>query len=309
MKSIFLFPLFALIFSVLAFYVPEWFTPHKQIIIPLLGVIMFGMGITLRLGDFVSIIQRPKVIGLGLILQFGLMPLFAFLLANCLSLSTELLIGLVLVGACPGGTASNVICYLAKGDVALSIFLTTMSTMLAMVLTPILTWLYIGQMVHVPILDMMNMIMMIIMLPVALGILLNRLFGSSIHWLKTVFPVLSMAAIVLIIAIIVALNQTQIQNMVLTVMLVVIVHNVLGLASAYLLAKSMGYSVTVAKTLAIEVGMQNSGLAVALATKFFPAIAALPAVVFSIWHNLSGAVLASYWSRTPDNNKIQASDD
>ena len=265
-------------------------------IVPLLGIVMFGMGMTLSAGDFLYVLKRPGIVMLGLLLQFLFMPLFAWMYAGLLQLPIILMTGLVLVGSCPGGTASNVISYLAKGDVALSITMTAIATILAIVCTPYLTWLYVGQKISVPVLAMILSIFKIIIVPVFLGVLVNNFLGQKLAGVKQVFPLVSMAAIVLIIGIIVAINQPRLQSLVLPVVLAVILHNVSGLLAGYGITRLCGYDRKTARTIAIEVGMQNSGLGVALASKFFPAAAALPGAVFSIWHNLSGAMLAGYWS-------------
>ncbi len=292
-----LFPLWALLGCALAFAVPEWLVGLKPAIVPLLGLVMFGMGVTLTTAEIAEVLRRPRLIALGLALQFGVMPLAAWLIALALDLPPYLLAGLVLVGTCPGGTASNVVCYLARGDLALSITLTTASTLLAVVLTPLLTWLYVGERVPVPATEMFWSIVRIVLIPVALGILVNRLVGHRLGRLKQVFPLLSVAAIVLIITIIVALNRDNLEQVGAMVALAVVLHNAVGLAGGYWLARSVGLDTVRARTLAIEVGMQNSGLAVALAVKYFSGAAALPGALFSIWHNLSGAALASWWSR------------
>jgi BASS family bile acid:Na+ symporter len=291
------FPILAIIFSIFAARYPEFLIDYKPAIIPLLGVVMFAMGMTLSIEDFKRVMKSPGVIGLGLLLQYGLMPLLAFIIGLVLALPTALMAGLVLVGTCPGGTASNVICYLARGDVALSITLTAISTLLAVFLTPVLTWLYIGQQVHVPMVNMMLTVLEIIILPVTLGIILNRYFGQYLLQIKHFLPVVSVIAIVFIIGIIVALNAQQIPQLVFPIIIAVILHNGLGLASGYAIAKWLGYDEKICRTLAIEVGMQNSGLGVALATKYFIAITALPAAFFSIWHNITGSLLAAYWTR------------
>ena len=308
MNLILLFPVVAIVLSFIAYFVPDVFTPYKSGIIPLLGLVMFGMGVSLSLQNFLVLFKQPKIILLGLVLQFVLMPLSAYLITIIFGLPQELLIGMILVGSCPGGTASNVICYLAKGDVALSIILTTASTFLSVILTPVLTWLYIGEAIQVPVFDMMKMIFMVIFIPVVSGILLNHFLQSRLDWLRNIFPVFSMFAIVLIIAIIVALNNVQIQFIIFTLLLAVVTHNLMGLLIAYSITRYLGYSEKISRTLAIEVGMQNSGLAVALASKYFPAIAALPGVIFSIWHNLSGACMASYWTSSSSKLEITPHD-
>lgn len=291
------FPLLAIIVTIIAARYPEFLIGYKPAIIPLLGIVMFAMGMTLTLGDFKRVLKSPKVISLGLLLQYGLMPLLAFIIAIVLGLPTELMAGLILVGTCPGGTASNVICYLGRGDVALSITLTAISTLLAVILTPVLTWLYIGQEVPVPIINMMLTVLKIIILPVMLGIIVNSYFGEYLTQIKQFLPVISVIAIVFIIAIIVALNAHQIVQLAFPIIIAVLLHNGLGLASGYTIARWLGYDDKICRTLAIEVGMQNSGLGVALATKYFTTLTALPGAFFSIWHNITGSLLAAYWTR------------
>ncbi|WP_406662118.1 bile acid:sodium symporter family protein [Methanolobus sp. ZRKC3] len=303
-KFISLFPLWAIILSIAAFIYPDVFSPYKAAITPLLGVVMFGMGITLSAHDFLLVLKRPGVIALGTAMQYILMPLIAFILSYMLHLPTEIMAGLVLLGCCPGGTASNVICYLAKGDVALSITLTSVSTLMAFILTPALTWLYIGQAVPVEVGGVMVSIVKIVLVPVALGIIINTLFDKYIERFKHAFPALSVAAIVFIIAIIIALNKDNILTAGKLVVVAVVLHNGFGFASGYYISKAMGLDEKDARTLAIEVGMQNSGLSVALAVKYFSALAALPGALFSIWHNIMGSALAAYWSSDEDKTGL-----
>ncbi|MEW8200951.1 MAG: bile acid:sodium symporter family protein [Candidatus Thiodiazotropha endolucinida] len=292
-----LFPVWALLFSLIAYGKHDLFVDMKPAIVPLLGVVMFGMGMTLTWKNFTDILKKPVIIGFGVFMQYLVMPFAAWLIAVVSGLPPYLMAGLVLVGACPGGTASNVVCFLARGDVALSITLTTASTLLAIIATPILTWLYVGQKVPVPVASMLWSIFKIVLLPVTLGVLVNTLFGRKLGAFKHIFPLLSVLAIVVIIAIIVSLNRDNLANMGMAIALAVIMHNLLGLMGGYWLPKLLGWDERVCRTLAIEVGMQNSGLGVALAVKYFSVAAALPGALFSIWHNLTGSMLAGYWSR------------
>ncbi len=292
-----LFPLWALLLSAIAWYLPGPFSQGKGLILPLLMVIMFGMGMTLTAADFRRVIQRPKLIALGTALQYSVMPLLAYLLARLLGLSPELTVGMVLVGASSGGTASNVITYLARGDVALSITLTMVSTLLAALLLPGLTWLYIGRMVPVPLEQMLFSVLQLVIAPVLLGVTLNTLLGHKLKAIDRLFPLLSMSAIVVIIAIIVALNHDNLAQMGPLLLLAVVLHNLGGMGIGYLLPRLLGHDLVTCRTLAIEVGMQNSGLSVALAVKYFGVAAALPGAIFSIWHNLSGSLLAAWWAR------------
>ncbi len=295
------FPYIAILFSAVAAYLPEIFVPLKPAIVPLLGLVMFGMGMTLTFESFRRVLRMPGVVALGVGLQFLIMPLAAWLIALVLSLPPQLMAGMVLVGACPGGTASNVVCYLGKGNVALSITLTAVSTVVAVTMTPVLTWLYVGQTVPVPVGEMLVSILKIVIVPVTFGVLVNSWLGRRLHRFRMVFPAVSLLAIVLIIAIIVAVNEPQLANLALPVIVAVMLHNLFGLAAGYWLPRWLGQDASTCRTLAIEVGMQNSGLGVALAMKHFSATAALPGAVFSIWHNLSGATLAAYWRKKRDS--------
>ena len=292
-----LFPLWAILLSTLAYLAPTLFTPLKPSLFFLLGLVMFGMGMSLKANDFLLIFKSPKPILLGLLLQFLCMPFFAWGLSTWLQLPLALASGMVLVDASPGGTASNVICYLAKGNVALSIAITTFSTLLAVIATPALSLLYLGKQVDVPAMKMLMDIVKIIILPVTAGIIVNQLFGRLLGAARQIFPLISVFAIVLIIAIIVALNHSRLGSIGILLVSAVALHNALGLLAGYWLPRAFGMDQRTCKTLAIEVGMQNSGLAVALAVKYFSPAAALPGALFSLWHNLTGSLLASFWSR------------
>ena len=295
------FPIWALIISAIAVAFPHWFVDLKSWIVPLLMAVMLGMGLTLSWQDFIQVWKHRVVVGLGVAIQFIVMPLVAWLLSMALGFSVELTIGMMLVGATAGGTASNVMTYLAKGDVALSVSMTIVSTLAAVLLLPLLTWFYIGQTVDVPVTSMLLMLLKIIVLPLFIGMLINHFFHRKIQSLLPAFPVFSMSVILLIIAIVVALNVNNLATVAWTLVLAVILHNLIGLASGYFLAKKLGYDSVIARTVAIEVGMQNSGLSVALALKYFTVASALPGAMFSIWHNLSGSVFASYWQ---NKNKL-----
>lgn len=291
-----LFPLWALSLAAIAYVLPDLFSEGKRLIVPLLLVIMLGMGMTLDAADFRRVLTRPKLILLGVMLQYTIMPLAAFLLSGLLQLSPELTAGMVLVGASAGGTASNVVTYLARGDVALSITLTMSSTLLAALLMPTLTWAYLGHLVPVPTGEMLLSVLQIVVAPVLIGVWLNSVLGTRLQPINRLFPLISMAAIVLIIAIIVSLNHERLTDIGLPLLIAVVMHNLIGLSLGYLVPRLLGHDAITCRTLAIEVGMQNSGLSVALAVKFFGTAAALPGALFSIWHNLSGSLLAGYWS-------------
>jgi BASS family bile acid:Na+ symporter len=292
-----IFPVLAILFALLAAYFPQWFLPLSEWILVLLGFIMFTMGISLRFADFGRVLRMPSVVAVGVGMQFLLMPLFGWMLAWVFQLPLFLAAGLILVGSCPGGTASNVICFLSRGDVALSVTLTAVSTLLAFLATPFLTWLYVGQSIEVPVLKMLLSILKIVLLPVLAGVIINTYFGHHLERVKPALPILAVFTIVIVIAIVTALNVGNLNQLTSFIVIAVGLHNLLGLGAGYVIARWMGYDLGTARTLAIEVGMQNSGLGAALAVKYFGAIAALPGALFSVWHNVSGALLAQYWRR------------
>ncbi len=289
-----LFPLWAIAFSLLAYFNVDFFSALKAIIMPLLALVMLSMGMTLNWQDFKAVLKSPLLIFIALAIQFSLMPLFAYFISQLLNLSPALMTGMVLVGSSAGGTASNVICYLAKGNVALSILMTVVSTLCAVFLMPFISYWYLNQHVPVPVWGMFQRILMIVSLPVLLGTVLNSFFNRQLQKIQQFLPVLSSFSIVLIIAIIVALNQQQLTVLALPVVVAVALHNLLGLMAGYTIPYLLKYDARDCRTVCIEVAMQNSGLSVALAIKYFSTTAALPGAVFSIWHNLSGSLFALY---------------
>ncbi len=290
-----LFPLWALLLAAGAYWYPQLFVGHVGLIVPLLAMVMFFMGLTLGADDFKRILRSPRPVAIGVGLQFLLMPLLAWLLANALQLPEQLAVGLILVGCCSGGTASNVICYLARGNVALSITMTMVSTIVGVVATPLLVGLYIERSIEVDRLAMLLSIVKMVLVPVAAGVVVNYFLAHRIKVLEPLLAALSIISIALIIAIIVAVNGSGLAKIGMLSLLAVALHNTLGMAGAYGCSRLLGIDLRDSRSIAIEVGMQNSGLGVALALKYFSATAALPAALFSIWHNLAGAVLAGVW--------------
>ena len=291
------FPLWAVLFSGLALWFPRFFASGAPAIIPLLGLVMFGMGATLTAADFKRVLQSPAIVALGMALQYGAMPFFGWIIARTMGFAPDVAAGIIIVGSCPGGTASNVVTYLAKGNLALSITLTLCSTLAAVALTPALTWGYAGAWIDVPVAGMTWSVFKIVLIPVAAGVALNTFRGEWTAKASSIFPAISVAAIVLIIAIIVGLNANSLSGSIGAMAMAVIIHNMLGMATGYWVSYILTQDTAVRRTLAIEVGMQNSGLGVALALKYFGAAAALPGALFSIWHNISGATMAAYWTR------------
>ncbi len=269
----------------------------------LLMIVMFGMGLTLKLEDFKLVFTRPKDILIGCASQFVIMPLLAFALGKIFGLDTALLAGVVLVGTCPGGTSSNVITYLSKGDVALSVGMTSVNTLLAPFLTPAITYLLLRTSVEVDILSMFLSIVKVVIIPIGLGFIINKFFGKYTQKAVRVLPMVSVIAICLIVAAVVSHNAEKILTTGLVVFAVVILHNILGYACGFCLGKILKLNIAKTKALSIEIGMQNSGLATSLAGTAFPdlAMATVPGAIFSVWHNISGAILANIYNRMEDN--------
>ena len=260
----------------------------------LLMIVMFGMGLTMKLSDFAVVFARPRDVIIGCLAQFIVMPLLAFGLGKAFGLSNELLVGVILVGTCPGGTSSNVITYLSKGDTALSVGMTSINTLLAPFLTPALTYLYLRTTVNVDVKSMFVSIIQVVIIPIGLGLMINKLFGKYTQKISDVLPTVSVTAICLIVAAVVSHNSEKILSTGLVIFAVVILHNLLGYLCGYLIGVFFKMDLPRKKAVAIEIGMQNSGLATTLAGSAFPnlAMATVPGAIFSVWHNISGAILA-----------------
>ena len=266
----------------------------------LLGVVMFGMGLATRVDDFKVVFSRPKDIAIGCAAQFTVMPALAWMLSRLFGLDESLTIGVILVGCCPGGTASNVITYLAKGDLALSVAMTGVSTVLAPFLTPALTWLLAGKTVDVDAAGMFVGILWVVVLPVCLGFAAKRFCPKATERVVRFMPTVSSVAIAVIIALVLAANASRLAKGGMAVFLVVILHNAGGLALGYLIAAALRLAEPKRRAMCIEVGMQNSGLAASLAAVHFAAypMAAVPGAIFSVWHNMSGAFAARLFTRS-----------
>lgn len=291
------FAFWVLLFAALAFYMPDHYSWLGVYIVPLLGLIMFGMGLTLSKDDFTEVFRRPITVLIGVLGQFVIMPALAWVLATALALPPEVAVGVILVGCCPGGTASNVMTFLARGDLALSVAITSVTTLLAPIVTPALIYLLASQWLEVSAAAMFWSIVQVVIIPILLGLLVQKLLGERVKAGVQVLPLVSVAAIVAIVAAVVALNQERIATTGLQIFAVVVLHNGLGLLLGYLLAKLSGLTVAQRKTLSIEIGMQNSGLGVALATAHFSPLAAVPSAIFSVWHNISGPIIATFYQR------------
>jgi len=291
------FALWVLAFSAAAYVRPAWFAPLVSQIFWMLGLVMFTMGLTLGIDDFREVVRRPRDVALGVAAQYLLMPGIAFALTRILPLSPEVAAGVILVGCCPGGTASNVMTYLAKGDTALSVTMTACTTLMAPVATPALVWLFAHQYLPVDALAMAKSVVQIIVLPIVLGGIVQRLWPRAAERAAPVLPGLNVLVIVLIIAGIVAVNRASLATSGILIFAVVALHNGLGLALGYAVARAAGMGTAQRRAVSIEVGMQNSGLGAALAAAHFSPLAAVPSAVFSVWHNISGAVLCACFHR------------
>jgi bile acid:sodium symporter len=290
------FALWVLLFAFLAFVSPEAFLEIRGYIPYLLGIVMFGMGITLTFNDFSEVVKHPKSVIVGVVGQFVIMPAIAFALAKLFALPTDLAIGVILVGACPGGTSSNVMTYLAKGNTALSVACTTISTLLAPLLTPIIFYVLASQWIDIDASAMFASVLKMVLFPILLGLVIRALFKKQMAQISQTMPLVSVIAIVLILAAVVAGSKDKIIDSGLLIFGVVVLHNCLGYLVGFIAAKALRLNNYDSKAIAIEVGMQNSGLGAALATAHFNPIAAVPSAVFSFWHNVSGPILANYFS-------------
>lgn len=261
----------------------------------LLMTAMFCMGITLKIEDFKVLFTRPKDIAIGAIAQFTIMPLLAFLLSLAFRLPPELAIGVILVGTCPGGISSNVITYLAKGDVPLSVGMTSVSTILAPLATPLLTLLYAGEKIDVNAVSMFISILQVVIAPIILGFVINKFFHKFVEHFKDVLPLISVVAVVAIVAAVVSANSQRLMQVGHLVVIVIIIHNTLGYMLGYLLGKVCKFNNAKCKTISIEVGMQNAGLASSLASTHFAymSLAAVPGAIGSVWHCISGSIVAN----------------
>ena len=289
-----------LLVAALALFVPASFVwIDTWVINPMLGVIMFGMGLTLSPQDFKVVLSRPKDIFIGCLTQFTVMPLLALGLTLAFSLPKELAIGVILVGCCPGGTASNVITYLAKGDLALSVGMTAASTILAPLMTPFLVWLLAGTMVDVDTVGMLMSIVYVVIAPIVCGLLCQRFLPAMTKRVTPYLPALSSVAIMVVVVIVVSHNAERLLTAGLLIVSIVMIHNLLGLAIGYTIGRLLHLQKPKCVALSIEVGMQNSGLASSLAVLHFAAypLATIPGAVFSVWHNISGALMAHFYSK------------
>lgn len=289
------FAIWVLVAAGLAIWMPEYFTWIGSYITILLGIVMFGMGMTLKLDDFKLILKYPKGVIIGIVSQFVIMPLLAFALAKIFNLSPEIAVGVILVGCCPGGTSSNVMTFLAKGNTALSVTITSCTTLLAPFMTPALIYLLASEWLPVSFMAMFMSVIKVVLIPIILGIIAQFLFKPLVAKSVDILPTVSVVAIVLIVAAVVSGSRDRILETGLIIFAIVILHNGLGYLFGFLVAKLFKLTYDDQKAVSIEVGMQNSGLGAQLAVAHFDPVTAVPSAIFSFWHNISGPILATYW--------------
>ena len=289
------FAIWVLVAAGLAIWIPDYFTWIGGYITLLLGIVMFGMGMTLKLDDFKLILRYPKGVIIGIVSQFVIMPLLAFALAKIFNLPPEIAVGVILVGCCPGGTASNVMTLLAKGNTALSVTITSCTTLLAPIMTPALIYLLASEWLPVSFSAMFMSVIKVVLIPIILGVIVQFLFKPLVAKSIDILPTVSVVAIVLIVAAVVSGSRDRILETGLIIFAIVILHNGLGYLFGFLVAKVTKLQYDDQKAVSIEVGMQNSGLGAQLATAHFDPVSAVPSAIFSFWHNISGPILATYW--------------
>ncbi len=289
------FSILILFFLFVAFVFPSVLTIFKSFIPLLLGLVMFFMGITLRIKDFKNSLKKPQWFLVATFLQFTVMPITAIFLINTFKIPSDFSLGIIILGCCPGGTASNLIAYLCKGNVALSIISTFCSTMVSVFLTPVLIFFLAKENIEINVFSLIKSSFFIVFIPVILGLSIKTFIQieKSIQYL----PKLSEFLIAFIIGIIFSLNIDYVGDLSLSLFLCIILHNIIGLLTGYLIANLLNIPDKEKKTIAIEVGMQNSGLGMTLSLLHFSKIVAIPSAIFSLWHNISAVGLVYFWKK------------
>ncbi|MFD1418879.1 bile acid:sodium symporter family protein [Companilactobacillus keshanensis] len=281
------------IFNYLLPQTSKWVIPNTSY---LLGIILFGMGLTLRGEDFVRIVKRPLPVILGTVAHYVIMPLVAVVLCKIFHLTGATAVGVILVGSCPSGTSSSVMAYLAGGDVALDVSIETLSTLLAPLALPGLLMLYAGQYVTIPTQSLFMSTIKIVLVPIILGVVVHTLFGKRIDNLTRALPLVSQTAILLIIGAVISANHAELFTATTALVIpAVILHNLSGYGLGFLFSKLIRLKDPQRKAITFEVGMQDSSLGATLSMLYFSPAAAIPSTIFSVWHNISGSVLSSYW--------------
>lgn len=294
------------VFAYISYSYPAYFTHFLGWIPALLAIIMFGMGMTLTPSDFKVVLTQPKAVTIGVLAQFLIMPLTAYVIALTFNLPPELAAGLILLGSCPGGTVSNIMTFIARGNIALSVAMTSVATLLAPVLTPFMFWLLASQWLSIDPVPMFYSVVKIVLAPVAAGVVLRFLFKSAIEKATQALPLVSVVAIPMVLTGIVSNSRDNLATAGVAVLGVVVLHNLLGHLLGYLVARFTKLSLHDAKAITIEVGMQNSALGTTLATAYLGPLAAIPSAVASILHNISGPTLASFFAGLKDEEADKA---
>jgi len=292
-----LLPLWVILCGILAFYWPIVFIPFNSYMELAFALTMLGIGLVIDFDEFIPVFRKPQIVIFGILAQFAIMPTLGFLIAKLFHLSPNYTLALVLVGSVPGAMASNVICYLARVDVAFSIALTSAATFCAPILTPSLTYLFAHTIVKVEFWPMFFSIIKMVILPLIAGLILKRLFHHWVGKFETVFPPFSTVFIAFICGLVVALNQKTLIETGLILFCAVFLHNLFGLILGYGAGKLYRFDVKRCRTLSFQVGMQNAGLGAVLALKHFSSETALPSVLFATWCVITASILAEFWSR------------
>jgi len=286
-----------------AYFMPGAYTWAVKNTVWLLGVVMFGMGMTLHAADFKLVLERPREVLIGTVCHYVVMPVVAYVLVLLFDLPTELAVGMVLMGSCPSGTASNVMTFLAKGDVPLAVSITTVSTLLAPIMMPFLVWAFAGQWVTVSFLAMAMTVVKVILVPLSLGLLVHKLIGEKyLQQVKKVMVVVSAFAVLSILGGVVAVNGERILSVGFFVVALVLIHNLAGFALGYYFAGKLGLGKAQQHSVTLEVGMQNDALAISVASVFFAPMVAVPAAVGAAVHQVTGSLLASLFAHNMDKH-------
>jgi BASS family bile acid:Na+ symporter len=278
----------------------------KTLIVPLLQIIMFGMGTAMSFNDFAGVIKMPKAVMVGLLCQFSIMPTLGFTLAHIFDFPPEIAAGIILIGSAPSGLASNVMSFLANANLALSVTITAIATLLAPIMTPLLMKLLAGEFVAVDVWAMMWDIVKMVIIPIGAGLLFNKLLSGKAKWLDSAMPLVSMFGIAFIITIITAAGRNSLLSIGLTLILVAFIHNTCGYFLGYWLSRLVGMDERSCRTVAIEVGMQNGGLASAIALQMGKvATVGLAPAIFGPLMNITGSSLATWWRGKPIKDEME----
>ncbi|SDO72540.1 bile acid:Na+ symporter, BASS family [Streptococcus equinus] len=290
------FTLVVIIWAFFNYLLPQtstWVIPNTSY---LLGIILFGMGLTLQTEDFIRISKRPIPVILGTVAHYIIMPSLAWLLCHIFHLTGATAAGVILVGSCPSGTSSSVMAFLAGGDVALDVSIEILSTLLAPIMLPLLLSILAGQFIAVPAASLFLSTLRIVVVPIILGVLVHTLLGKKINAIIQLMPLISQLAILLIIGAVVSANHANIFTTATALVIpVVMLHNLCGYGLGFVFSKLLHLKEPQQKAITFEVGMQDSSLGATLAMKYFVPQAAIPSTIFSIWHNISGSILSSWW--------------